>query len=131
MRRILKAAALVVLLAAAAGAVPERSSQTIESHTFDHKTTAKKRHELRVPGEGTRVRMWVKASVREGEIRIVLRNAAGLVWHEGILAPSDSKPGSYDVDSGEVKSEAGVWTVEVEAKGAVGSYEFIFTQKGR
>jgi hypothetical protein len=128
MRRILKAAALVVLLAAAAAALPERSSETVESHTFDHKTTEKKRHELRVPGEGTRVRMRVKASVSEGEIRIVVRDPDGAVWHEAILAPKKSKPGSYDVDSSVMRSEAGVWTVEVEAKEAVGSYEFSFKQ---
>ena len=131
MRRTLKAAALVALLAAAAFAAPERSSQTVESHTFDHKTTEKKRHELRVPGDGTRVRLRVKASVSEGELRIVIRDPDGRVWQDATLGPSKSKPANYDVDSGEMRSEAGVWTVEVEAREAVGSYEFNFKQNGR
>ena len=127
MRRTLKAAALVALLAAAAVAAPERSSETVESHTFDHKTTEKKKHELRVPGDGTRVRMRVKATVREGEIKIVVRNAAGQVWQDARLGPS-KKPTRYDVDTGEMRSPAGVWTVEVEATEAVGGYEFAFKQ---
>jgi hypothetical protein len=124
---MLKAAALVVLLAAAASAVPERSSETVESHSFDHKTTEKKRHELRVPGEGTRVRLRVKATVRQGELKIVVRDPDGRVFQEARLGPS-KKPTNYDVDSGVMRSEAGVWTVEVEATEAVGSYEFAFKQ---
>jgi hypothetical protein len=127
MRRILKAAALAALLAAAAVAAPERSSETVESHTFDHKTTEKKRHELRVPGDGTRVRLRVKATVRQGELRIVVRDPDGRLWQEARLVPS-KRPGNYDVDSGEMRSEAGVWTVEVDATEAVGSYEFAFKQ---
>ena len=127
MRRVLKAAALVALLAAAAAAFPERSSETVESHTFDHKTTEKKRHELRVPGEGTRVRLRVKATVRQGELKIVVRDPDGRLFQESRLGPS-KKPTNYDVDSGVMRSEAGVWTVEVEATEAVGSYEFAFKQ---
>ena len=129
MRRAFKAAALVALLAAASVAAPEQSSssRTVESHTFDHKTTEKKRHELPVPGDGTRVRMRVKATVREGEIKIVVRNAAGQVWQDARLGPS-KKPTMYDVDTGEMRSPAGVWTVEIEATEAVGSYEFAFKQ---
>jgi hypothetical protein len=128
MTRALKAAALVVLLAAAAAAAqPERSSPTVESHTIDHKTTEKKKHELRVPGEGTRVRLRVKATVREGELKIVVRDPDGRLFQEALLGPS-KKTTNYDVDSSVMRSEAGVWTVEVEAKDAVGSYEFAFTQ---
>lgn len=128
MRRVFKAAALVALLAASAAATaPERSSETVESHTFDHQTTEKKRHELRVPGDGTRVRLRVKATVRQGELQIVIRDADGRVWRDARLGPS-KKPTNYDVDSGEMRSEAGVWTVEVEAMGAVGSYEVAFKQ---
>ncbi|HWS87811.1 MAG TPA: hypothetical protein VN282_12650 [Pyrinomonadaceae bacterium] len=127
MRRVLKAAALVALLAAAAAASPERSSETVESHSFDHKTTEKKRHELRVPGEGTRVRLRVKATVRQGELKIVVRDPDGRVFQEARLGPS-KKPTNYDVDSDVMRSEAGVWTVEVEATEAVGSYEFAFKQ---
>ena len=126
MRRTLKAAALVVLLAACALAA-ERSTETVESHTFDRKTTEKKRHELRVPGEGTRVRLRVKATVREGELKIVVRDPDGRVFQEARLGPS-KKPTNYDVDSNVMRSEAGVWTVEVEATEAVGSYEFAFKQ---
>ena len=127
MRRVLKAAALVALVAAAAVAAPERSSETGESHTFDHKTTQKKRHELRVPGEGTRVRLRVKATVRQGELKIIVRDPDGRVFQEARLGPS-KKPTRYDVDSNVMRSEAGVWTVEVEATEAVGSYEFAFKQ---
>ena len=130
MRRVFKAVALVALLAAAAFAAPERSSRTVESHTFDHKTTAKKRYELRVPGAGARVRLRVKASLTEGELKIVVRDAAGAVRQDAHIGPAKSKPNKYDVDSGEVRSPAGVWTVEIETKEAVGSYEFTFTQNG-
>jgi hypothetical protein len=127
MRRVFKAAALAALLAAAATAFPERSSETVESHTFDHKTTEKKTHELRVPRDGTRVRLRVKASVREGELKIVVRDPDGRLFQEARLGPS-KKTTNYDVDSSVMRSEAGVWTVEVEAQGAVGSYEFAFKQ---
>ena len=126
MRRILKAATLVVLLAACAFAA-ERSSEIVESHTFDHKTTEKKRHELRVAVDGTRVRLRVKAKVRQGEIKIVVRDPDGRLLLESRLGPS-KKPTKYDVDSSVMRSEAGVWTIEVEATEAVGSYEFAFKQ---
>lgn len=127
MRRVFKAAALVVLFAAAATAFPERSSETVESHTFDHKTTEKKKHELRVPSDGTRVRLRVKATVRQGELKIIVRDPDGKLFQEARLGPS-KKPTNYDVDSDVMRSEAGVWTVEVEATEAVGSYEFAFKQ---
>ena len=130
MRRVLKAAALVALLAAAAVAADERVGRTNEAITFDHKTTAKKKYELRVPGADTRVRLRVKATVREGELKIVVRDAAGRVWQDARLGGPKSKPTNYDVDSGERRSPAGVWTVEVEATEAVGRYEFTFTQNG-
>jgi hypothetical protein len=126
MRRVLKAAALVALLAACAFAA-ERSSETVESHTFDHKTTEKKGHELRVPDEGARVRLRVKATVRQGELKIVVRDPDGRLFQESRLGPS-KKPTNYDVDSGVMRSEAGVWTIEVEATEAVGGYEFAFKQ---
>ncbi len=128
MRRAFKVAALVALLAAAVAAtVPERSSETVESHTFDHQTTEKKRHELRVHSDGTRVRLRVKATVRQGELKIVVRDPDGRLWQETRLGPS-KKHTNYDVDSDVMRSEAGVWTVEVEATEAVGSYEFTFKQ---
>ena len=125
MRKVLKAAALVALFAAAATAFPERSSETVESHTFDHKTTEKKRHELRVPSDGTRVRLRVKATVRQGELKIVVRDPDGQLFQEARLGPS-KKPNNYDVDSDVMRSEAGLWTIE--ATEAVGSYEFAFKQ---
>ena len=127
MRRVFMAAALVALVAAAATAFPERSSETVESHSFDHKTTEKKRHELRVPRDDTRVRLRVKATVRQGELKIVVRDPDGRLFQEARLGPS-KKPTKYDVDSSVMRSEAGVWTVEVEATEAVGSYEFAFKQ---
>ena len=127
MRRALKAAALAALLAAATATAAEHSRQTVESHAFDHQTTARKRYDLRVPGAGSRVRLRVKASVRAGSLKLLVRDAEGRVRQDAQLTPSKSRPNTYDVDSGEVASAAGVWTVEVELKDAVGSYEFTFT----
>ena len=127
MGRALKTAALLVLLAAAAASAEERVGRTVESHSFDHKTTSKKKYDLRVPGPGARVRLRVKASVREGELKILVRDAAGRVRQEARLTPTKARPNAYDVDSGELKSAAGVWTVEVELREAVGSYEFTWT----
>jgi hypothetical protein len=128
MKRALKAAALAALLMTTVVAAPERSSRTNESITFDHKTTTKKKYELPVPEEGTRVHLHVKASVREGKLNLVVRDPANVMRYVVFLGPSKSKPDNFDVDSGEMKSPAGVWTVEVETKEAVGSYEFTFTQ---
>ena len=127
MRRALTVATLTVALLAATTAAAERRSRTVESHTLDHKTTAKKRYDLRVPDAGSRVRLRVKASVSEGELKLVVRDAAGRVRQDALLGPSKSSPTIYDVDSGELRSEAGLWTIEVELKEAVGSYEFTFT----
>jgi hypothetical protein len=121
---------LLLLAAAAAVAAAEHNSRTVESHTVDHKTTEKKRYDLRVPSAGSRVRLRVKATVREGQIRLLVRDASGRVRQEAVLTPSKSTPSDYDVDSGEVRSAAGAWTVEVELKEAVGSYEFAFTLTG-
>ncbi|HEX8145953.1 MAG TPA: hypothetical protein VF591_02030 [Pyrinomonadaceae bacterium] len=128
MRRTLKAAALVALLAAAALAADGRTSRTNTAITFDQKTTSKKRYELPVPAEGTRVRFQVKASVREGELKMVVRDPTGAVRHDVRLGGPKAKTTDYDVDTGEVRSPAGVWTVEVETREAVGRYEFSFTQ---
>ena len=128
MRRALKAAALAALVAAsAAAAAREVNSRTVESHVFDHETTGTKRYELRVPPGGALVRLRVKASVREGELKLLVRDSEGKVRQEARLGPSGSKPLTYDVDSGETRSAAGAWTVEVELKDAVGSYDFTWT----
>jgi len=131
MRRALKAAALLTLLAAALTAsAAERassSSSTIESISFDHKTTSKKKYDLRVHGSSGRVRLHVKASVREGELKFVVRDAAGKVRQDVQLRPSKSRPNNYNVDTGELQSAPGVWTIEIELNEAVGSYEFIWT----
>jgi hypothetical protein len=129
MRKALKAAALLTLLAAAltAPAAERTSSRTVESITFDQKTTSKKKYDLRVHGSGARVRLHVRASVREGELKFVVRDAAGKVRQDVSLTPSKSRPSNYNVDSGEVQSAAGLWTVEVELRDAVGSYEFTWT----
>jgi hypothetical protein len=129
MRKALKAAALLTLLAAAltASAAERTSSRTIEAQTFDRKTTSKKRYDLRVHGSEGRVRLHVRASVSEGELKLVVRDAAGNVRQDVRLTPSKSRPSNYDLDSGEVKSGAGAWTVEVELTEAVGSFEFTWT----
>lgn len=125
MKKALKAAALLALLAATAASAAERTSRTTESHTFDHKTTSKKKFDL--PVNGARVRLRVRASVREGVLKLVVRDADGRVRQDARLTPSKSRPNTYDVDSGEVRSAAGAWTVEVELTEAVGSYEFTWT----
>ncbi len=128
MRRALKAAALAALVAASAAAADaEFNSRTVESHVFDHETTGTKRYELRVPSGGARVRLRVKASVRQGELKLLVRDSEGRVRQDARLGPSKSSPTNYDVDSGELRSAAGAWTVEVELKDAVGSYEFTWT----
>ena len=130
MRKVLKAAALLTLLAAAlaspVAADEEIKSRTTESQTYARKTTSKKKYDLRV--YGPRVRLRVKATVKEGEMRLVVRDARGRVWQDAQLGPVKSKPNNYDVDSGEMRSDPGrVWTVEVELKEAVGSFEFNWT----
>jgi hypothetical protein len=125
MRKALKAAALLTLLAALTASAAERSSKTVESHSFDHKTTSKKKFDL--PVHGSRVRLHVKAFVREGAIKLVVRDAAGRVRQDAHLTPSKSRPNNYNVDTGELQSAGGAWTVEVELTEAVGSYEFTWT----
>jgi hypothetical protein len=127
MRSVLKAAVLLTLLAALTASAAERSSQTVESHSFDHKTTSKKKYDLRVYGSGARVRLHVKASVREGAIKLVVRDASGRVRQDAHLTPSKSRPSNYNVETGVEKSGAGVWTVEVELTEAVGSYQLTWT----
>jgi hypothetical protein len=128
MKRTLKAAALLALLAAAfaASAAERTTSRTVESQTFDQKTTSKKKYDLRVYGAHTRLR--VRATVKEGALKLVVRDGDGRVWQDAQIGPSKSKPNNYDVDSGEMRSDPGdVWTVEVELKDAVGSFEFTWT----
>jgi hypothetical protein len=48
----------------------------------------------------------------------VLRN----VWR----TPEASKPGRFEFEGGEMGA-AGAWTLEVELKGATGSYEYTWT----
>ena len=131
MRRALKAAALLTLLAAAltASAAETGSSRMVESISFDHKTTSKKKYDLRVHGTGGRVRLHVRASVREGELKFVVRDAAGKVRQDVQLRPSKSRPNNYNVDTGELQSAPGVWTIEIELSEAVGNYEFTWTSE--
>ncbi|HEX7958215.1 MAG TPA: hypothetical protein VF508_14810 [Pyrinomonadaceae bacterium] len=131
MRRALKTVALAALLAASAAAsAPETNVRTVESHTLDHQTTGRRKYDLRVPSPGARVRLRVKASVTEGEFKLVVRDAEGRLRQEARLGPRKTKPLTYDVDNGEERSKAGVWTVEVEMKDAVGSYELNWTAAG-
>ena len=128
MRRALKAAALLVLLAAtAATAADERIYRTHESHTLEHKTTAKKRVELPVRAAGRRVSLRLKAVVREGEARLIVRDASGRVRQDAHLRPAGLRPNTYDVSTDEEHAKAGQWTVELEFKDATGSYELTWT----
>ena len=125
MRRGLRAVALLLLLAAAVSAA-ESISEKRGSHTLGRKTTEKRKHDLPVP-EGTRhIRLRLKAFVREGEIKFVVRDGRGHIFQEAHLSPSRTKPNIYDVDTGEMKSAEGVWTIEVELKDALGSYEYMW-----
>lgn len=127
MKRAIKVAALVVVLAASAAAAAEHVSRTIESCVFDETTTSKKRFDLRVPGTGLRVRLRLRAVVREGEARFYVRDAEGRVRQDVVLRPDARKPRTYDADTGELKSSAGEWTVEVELREAKGSYDLTWT----
>ena len=128
MRRALKAAALILLLAATAAPADERIYQLRSSNTFDRKTTEKKRFDLPVRAAGRRVSVHVKAVVREGEARIVVRDSKGRVRQDALLRPSSpSKPNTYDVSTDEERAAAGEWTVELEFKEATGRYEVVWT----
>jgi len=124
MRRALRAASLLVLLAAAAVSAAEEVSEKRGSHTLQHRTTEKRMHHLPVPEGARHVRLRLKAVVREGEARLVVRDGRGHVFQDARLTPSKTKPGAFDVDTGEMKSAEGVWVIEVELKGALGSYEY-------
>jgi hypothetical protein len=136
MKRAIKAVALVVALAASAAAAAEHAGRAAESHTtsrtnesyvFDETTTSKKRFDLRVPDAGQRVRLRLRAVLREGEARFHVRDAEGRVRQDVLLRPEGSKPRTYDADTGDLKSPAGQWTVEVELRGARGSYDLTWT----
>jgi hypothetical protein len=128
MRRILKAAVLLALLAAsAAHAADERIHRLSESHTLEHKTTAKKRFELPVREVGGRVSLRLKAVVREGEARLVVRDSKGKVRQEAHLRAAGAKPNTYDVSTSEDSAAKGDWTVELEFREASGSYELTWT----
>ena len=128
MRRALKAVALLTLLAvSAAHAADERIHRTSESHTLEHKTTEKKRIVLPVRAAGRRVSLRLKAVVREGEARLIVRDSKGNVRQDAHLRPSTSRPNTYDVSTGEERAAAGQWTVELDFKEATGSYELTWT----
>ena len=128
MRRTLKAAVLLALLAAtAARAADERIHSHSESHTLEQKTTAKKRFELPVREAGRRVSLRLKAVVREGEARLVVRDSKGKVRQEAHLRPSGARPNTYDVSTSEDSAAKGDWTVELEFREASGSYELTWT----
>jgi hypothetical protein len=127
MRRALKAAALLALLAATAVSADERIHRTSESHTLEHKTTETKRIVLPVRAAGRRVSLRLKAVVREGEARLLVRDSKGRVRQDAHLRPSPSKPNTYDVSTDEERAAAGQWTVELEFREATGSYELTWT----
>ena len=127
MGRALKAFALVALLAAAAAAAPERIDRVTGKHTLDHRTTGKRKYDLRVPEGSRSVRIHVKAFVTGGEMRIIVRDAEGRVRQDARLTPSKARPNTYDVETGKERSRAGVWTLEVEMKDALGRYEYTWT----
>jgi len=128
MRRAPRAAALLVLLAAAAAtAADERIYRTHSSHTLEHKTTDRKRFELPVRAAGRRVSLRLKAVIREGEARLLVRDASGRVRQQAHLRPAGPRPNTYDVSTDEERARAGRWTVEVEFREATGSYEFTWT----
>ena len=129
MRRALKAAALLLLLAATAASADERIYQVHSSNTLAEKTTTSKRFALPVRAAGRRVSLRLKALVREGEARLVVRDSRGRVRQEALLRPAASKPNTYDVSTDEERAAAGEWTVELEFKEATGSYELTWTNE--
>ena len=127
MSRTLKAALLLVLLAATAAHADERIHQTRGSHTLEHKTTEKKRLVLPVRAAGRRVSIRVKAVVSGGEVWLVVRDSKGRVRQDARLRPAGSRPNTYDVSTDEDNPAKGDWTVELEFKEATGSYEYTWT----
>ena len=81
-------------------------------------------HHLPVPAGARNVRLRLKAVVRGGEIKLVVRDGRGQVFQDARLAPSGARPNTYDVDTGAMKSAEGAWVIEVELKGALGGYEY-------
>ena len=127
MRRAFKAATLLALLAATALAADERIYQVRSSHTLDQKTTTSKKFDLPVRAAGRRVNLRLKAVVREGEAKLIVRDSRGRVRQDAHLRPSPSKTSTYDVSTSEDKAAKGDWTVELEFKEATGSYELTWT----
>ena len=129
MRRVLKAAALVALLAATAASADERIYRLSKSHTLEQKTTESKRFVLPVQAAGRRVSLRLKAVVREGEAHLVVRDAKGQVRQDARLRPAPSKKSTYDVSTDEERAAGGEWTVELEFREATGSYELTWTNE--
>ncbi|MET0623129.1 MAG: hypothetical protein ABW250_09140 [Pyrinomonadaceae bacterium] len=128
MRRTLKAAVLLALLAAtAAHAADERIHRMSESHTLEQKTTERKRFKLPVREVGGRVSLRLKAVVREGEAKLLVRDSKGKVRQEAHLRPAGARANTYDVSTSEDRAAKGEWTVELEFKEATGSYELTWT----
>jgi hypothetical protein len=124
-RDALKAAALAALLAFAAAAA-ERTVKTTGSHTFADKTESK-RYDLPAPGGGGRVRLRLRGEVAAGEIRFRVLDSEGNERQNARLTPDGSRPGHFDLETGEQGSAGGAWALEVELRGATGGYEFTWT----
>jgi hypothetical protein len=128
MRRTLKAAVLLALLAvASASAADERIHRNSKSHTLKPKTTEKKKFDLPVREAGRRVSLRLKAVVSEGEAWLVVRDSKGKVRQQAHLRPPGSKTSTYDVSTSEDSAAGGAWTVELEFREASGSYELTWT----
>ena len=128
MRKTLKAAVLLALLAvASASAADERIHRNSKSHTLKPKTTEKKKFDLPVREPGRRVSLRLKAVVSEGEAWLVVRDSKGNVRQQAHLRPPDSKTSTYDVSTSEDSAAKGDWTVELEFREASGSYELTWT----
>ncbi len=128
MRRTLKAAALLALLATtAAHAADERIHRHSESHTLEHRTTARKKIDLPVHAAGRRVSVRLRVVVSGGEVRLVVRDSKGRVRQDAHLRPAGARPNTYDVSTDEDRAAKGDWTVELDFKEATGSYELTWT----
>jgi hypothetical protein len=124
MRRVaLTTVTLLALVAVSAAA--SHTVRTVESHTFDEKTTETKSFTLPAGGGG-RGHFRIAGRVKTGEIRLVVRDEAGNSHLSGVVSPDGTKPGEFDLQTGESRI-TGAWIAEVELKDATGHYEFTWT----
>lgn len=117
---------LALVVVAAASSSASHTVRTVESHTFDEKTTETKSFTLSAGERGGRGHFRITGRVETGEIRLVVNDEAGNSQLRGAVSPDRAKAGEFDLQTGAARV-TGAWTVEVELKDVTGHYEFTWT----